>query len=97
MVAMHREVSKLNSDSKKERKCMKCPFCNTEMLHGYLNCGTAIWSERKHKLSLLPDGKESYALHLKNPMMSPHHIESHCCPKCKKMIIDTADYENNLG
>jgi hypothetical protein len=27
---------------------MKCPFCDAEMLHGYLNCGTAIWSERKH-------------------------------------------------
>ena len=76
---------------------MKCPFCNSEMLHGYLNSGAAIWSERKHKISMLPDGKENYALKLGTPLMSPHHVESYCCPKCKKIIIDSSDYENNLG
>lgn len=75
---------------------MKCPFCNTEMIHGYLNCGNIIWSERKHKLSTLPDNKEKYTLHLDVPFMSPHHIECDCCPNCKKLIIDTADYENNF-
>jgi hypothetical protein len=43
---------------------MKCPFCDIEMISGYLNCGNAIWSERKHKISTLPDGKEKYTLHL---------------------------------
>jgi len=76
---------------------MKCPFCDTEMLHGYLNCGTAIWSERKHKISTKPDSKEKYAFHLEVPTMSPHQIESDCCPKCKRLIIDASDYENNLG
>lgn len=75
---------------------MKCPYCDTEMLHGYLNCGTTIWSERKHKISLLPDKKEKYALHLRQPLMSPNQIESHCCPKCKRIIIDATGYENNL-
>jgi hypothetical protein len=75
---------------------MKCPFCDTEMLHGYLNSGTAIWSERKHKISMLPNGKEKYALHLSVPMLSPHHIESYCCPKCKRLIADISYYENNL-
>jgi len=75
---------------------VKCPFCNTEMLHGYLNCGNTIWSERKHKLSTLPDNKEKYALRLDVPFMSPHHIECDCCPNCKKLIIDTAAYENNF-
>lgn len=75
---------------------MKCPFCNTEMIRGYLNCGITLWSERKHKISLLPDGNEKYALHLSQPMLFPHHVESFCCPNCKKIIIDTADYENNL-
>ena len=54
---------------------MKCPFCDTEMLQGYLNCGLVIWSTRKHKLSLL---SSSY------------------CPKCKRMIIDCAEYESNI-
>ena len=75
---------------------MKCPYCETEMLNGYLNCGATIWSERKHKMSMLPNGKEKYALHLGTPMLSPHGIESHCCPKCKKIIIDAANYDNNL-
>ena len=58
--------------------------------------GMTIWSERKHKISLLPDGKEKYALHLGQPLLSPHQIESYCCPKCKKIIIDATEYENNL-
>lgn len=74
----------------------KCPFCNTEMLHGYLNVGNAIWSERKHKLSTNPDAKERYALALSVPMMSPHHIECDCCPKCKRIIIDSSEYNNNM-
>ncbi|MBQ6807924.1 MAG: hypothetical protein IJP07_02000 [Firmicutes bacterium] len=75
---------------------MKCPFCNVEMIHGYLNCGLTLWSERKHKISLLPDAKEKYALHLGTPLLSPHHVESDCCPKCKRIILDSSDFENNL-
>lgn len=76
---------------------MKCPYCDVEMLHGYLNCGNAIWSERKHKVSTLPDGKEKYTLHLSVPLMSPHHVESDCCPKCRRIVIDATAYEGNLG
>jgi len=75
---------------------MKCPFCDVEMLHGYLNCGMAIWSERRHRISVLPDGKEQYALHLGTPLLSPHQVESDCCPKCKRIIIDSSGYETNL-
>jgi len=75
---------------------MKCPFCNTEMIHGYLNCGTAIWSERKHKISMLPNGKEKYALHLGTPLALPNYVESDCCPSCKHIIINASEYETNL-
>lgn len=75
---------------------MKCPYCNTDMIHGYLNTGMTIWSERKHKISLLPDGNEMYALRLKQPMLSPHQVESYCCPKCKKLIIAIDKYEHNF-
>ena len=75
---------------------MKCPFCDVEMLHGDLTCGGAIWSQRKHKLSMLPDGKETYALHLETPMLSPNYVESNCCPKCKRIILDASGYDNNL-
>lgn len=73
---------------------MKCPFCNTEMLHGYLHCRGAIWSEKENKYSILPTHKEKYALRL-TPLLTSH-VESHCCPKCKKLIVDTEDYENNF-
>ena len=75
---------------------MKCPYCNEEMLHGYLNCGNTVWSERKHKMSTLPDGKEKYALHLDVPLLHPHHVESDCCPQCHRIIIDASAYESNL-
>jgi len=45
---------------------------------------------------MLPDGKEKYALKLGTPLLSPHHIESYCCPECKKIIIDSSEYECNL-
>ena len=75
---------------------MKCPYCDNEMIKGYLNCGAAIWSERKHKISLLPDGKEKYALKLNTPLVSPNHVESFICPECKNIIIDANMYENNI-
>ena len=66
------------------------------MLQGYLNCGLALWSTRKHKLSLLPDGREPYAFRLKRPIVSPNHVPSSFCPHCKRMIIDCAEYDSNL-
>ena len=75
---------------------MKCPFCDVEMLHGWLNCGGALWSERKHKLSIMPDGKEKYALYLEVPLLSPNQVESDCCPKCKRIIVDASGYEHKL-
>ena len=90
------ETKEENQKLAKERNGMKCSFCGTEMLHGYLNCGSTLWSEQKHKRIVLPEGKEKYALHLEKPLLFPHQIESDCCPNCKKIIIDAAGYENNL-
>ena len=75
---------------------MNCPVCDMEMLPGYLNCGAAIWSERKHTMSLIPDRKERYALYLGTPMVTPHHVEGYCCPKCKRIILNGAGHPNNL-
>ena len=75
---------------------MKCPFYDTEMLQGYLNCGLVIWSTRKHKVSLLPNDKEKYAFRLKRSITSTHYVSSSYCSKCKRMIIDCAEYESNI-
>ena len=39
---------------------MKCPFCDTEMIHGYLNCGIAIYHYRMscQRFSCVTDYKE---------------------------------------
>jgi len=77
---------------------MKCPYCDVEMIQGYLNCGQAIWSERKHKVSILPNRRERYALYLGSlNWVSPNHVPSDCCPKCKRIIIDAGQYETNIG
>lgn len=43
-----------------------------------------------------PGWGEQYALRLKQPLLAPHHVESDCCPNCKRLIIDAAAYESNL-
>ena len=75
---------------------MKCPFCNIEMISGYLNCGELLWSTKKHKMSLNVGTDEKYALQLGRPMVSPHHIESDCCPKCMRIIVDSSKYGNSI-
>lgn len=72
---------------------MKCPFCGLEMKHGYLQTGIALWSERKHRISLLTAPGEPYAFRLKQPLFSPNYVESDFCPKCKRIIVDSTPYE----
>lgn len=62
---------------------MKCPFCDIDMIHGYLNCGENVWCTQKHKMSLNVSNDENYALQLGRPMISPHHVESDYCPFSK--------------
>ena len=75
---------------------MLCPYCGVEMLHGYLNCGAALWSDRRHVVSLNPDGEERWALRLKVPMVTPNCVESDCCPRCRRIILDASPYESHL-
>ena len=75
---------------------MICPKCNIEMLSGYLSTGGAIWSDKKHRISINPGSKEKYALKLGVPFMSLHNVESFLCPRCKTIIIDSSNYENNI-
>ncbi|GEM_PF-1438579 len=77
---------------------MKCPLCGSEMLHGYLNVPTAIWSERKHVLTTVPNDSEKYAMHIGQAVVKAlNHVESDCCPNCKHILIDIQDCENDFG
>ena len=81
---------------------MKCPFCGTEMMQGYLyHQNHMLWSTKKHKISSFPNKKEEqYALYKsfwERLFKKPEPVESVCCPNCKRIIIDSTNYENNLG
>ena len=28
---------------------MKCPYCDIEIISGFLNCGNTVWNERKNE------------------------------------------------
>jgi Zn-finger nucleic acid-binding protein len=45
---------------------------------------------------MLPGRNETYALHLEVPVFRGNYVESDCCPKCKRIILDASDYDNNL-
>lgn len=41
------------------------------MRQGWFQCGMALWSEKKHALTLNPGPEEAYALSLGKTMFSP--------------------------
>ena len=42
---------------------MKCPYCNTEMILGYIQCRDGVyWSKRKRLIAALPALDESAVL-----------------------------------
>ena len=76
---------------------MKCPYCDTEMLAGYIHTPNMIWSEKVSKFAISPSKNEKYALYLQLPLATSNRVESHCCPNCKKVVIDASKYPHNLG
>lgn len=75
---------------------MKCPYCNTEMLLGYLHAPNMIWCEKESKIALSPGKNEKYALYLKLPLLTSNRVESYCCSICKRIIIDVSAYPHSL-
>ena len=76
---------------------MTCPFCGKDMLEGYLHIDMTIWSERKHKISLLPRMKERYALKIGRNFLHPTYVQSDYCPDCERIIIDASPYDSSQG
>lgn len=56
----------------------------------------AVAGAKKHPVRRCPGKDEQYALYLKLPFVTGNYVESDCCPKCKRIIIDSTGYENNL-
>lgn len=68
---------------------MKCPYCNEEMVKGYIQCRDGVnWTEKKQfvaALSTFGKGRISLA----NGASENHSVVyAYKCEKCKKIIID---------
>lgn len=73
----------------------KCPYCNSELELGYIQCRDGItWSKKKRLVAALPSFNSSSVVLAKGGgMLSGSVVEAYCCKKCKKVIIDY----NNLN
>ena len=76
---------------------MKCPWCDVEMIHGYLIADKALWSDKRHTFSLLPRRGERWTLRLGPKFFAPNHVESDCCPRCRRIVLSAEYYDGNLG
>ena len=67
-----------------------CPYCNNEMLNGYLQSTHDIfWSKKRHKLApLLSFTLDSDDLCVADGGFTVASVQSQYCPKCKKIILD---------
>lgn len=72
------------------KKIIRCPYCNEEMLHGYIQTrDEAYWCERIRPVAALPPMKGRSAW-LNGESRGPfrcYSVEAFNCPKCKKVII----------
>lgn len=67
---------------------MKCPYCNDDMLSGYVQSGRdIIWGKNKHKLSFLPD-KKNGDIEIATANLMGAYQPAFCCKNCKKIIVE---------
>lgn len=61
---------------------MKCPFCNTTMMEGYLKAGRYVQFQE------MEDGKKAQEYLLAKSFMGDAKMEGFLCPSCRKAILD---------
>ena len=71
---------------------MTCPYCGKEMIRGTMS-GDARhglhWKEGAKKTGFVDDLRGSHTVTAAKCGFLLFKLESHFCPDCKKMIIDT--------
>lgn len=67
----------------------KCPYCNTNMIIGYIQCRDGIcWSEKKRKIAALAlAGDVVRVAAPNNRLFGGVFVEAYNCPKCKIIEI----------
>ncbi len=69
---------------------MNCPYCNTEMELGYIQCRDGvIWDRQKRTVAALPSFRNSaIVLGSGNGLFSGASVTAYNCKKCKKIVIE---------
>lgn len=67
---------------------MQCPYCNEEMKKGYIQSPRhkIFWGEEKCSGILTTPADNDITL--SRGILSEPAVESYCCKKCKKIIIE---------
>lgn len=67
---------------------MKCPYCEKEMVRGYIQSSRDIfWSDRKHKSFYTADKDKGEVEIAAATLMSGAVTDAYICNDCKKVII----------
>ena len=70
---------------------MKCPFCNKQMISGFVQAAREVFfTEKKHNWLFSAIDKEVLLSY--NNLSSPTCV-AYLCPDCKKVVID---YGSNI-
>ncbi len=72
---------------------MKCPYCNEEMMSGYIQCRDGVyWSDKKRMVAAIPPIRGN-AVDLRTISDGSYksYTVAYNCPKCKKIVIDYAE------
>ncbi|WP_418400988.1 PF20097 family protein [Anaerotignum lactatifermentans] len=61
---------------------MKCPFCNLEMMEGYLKAGRYVQFQE------MENGRKGNQYLVAKSFMGDAKMEGYLCPSCRKLILD---------
>ena len=61
---------------------MKCPFCNLEMMEGYLKAGQYVQFQE------MENGRKGNQYLVAKSFMGDAKMEGYLCPSCRKVILD---------
>lgn len=61
---------------------MKCPFCNLEMMEGYLKAGRYVQFQE------MLEGKKGQEYLVAKSFMGDAKMNGYLCPSCRKIVVD---------
>lgn len=75
---------------------MKCPYCENEMVPGYVQSREPIYFNQGNKARFFAAGDLKSKSLTRLSIRAPH-IKGYMCEKCQKIIIEMKRRENEKG